>query len=233
MLAKPVAFCFVPSEPIVFRNYSFSLILLNPSSVVQMIWSLSAMLISVFIVPVVSFPQTTTILHRLKIWWDILRMACISSASPSRHQGMGKSCTASRSAHIPVRRSSGSTAVLWSFLLLQNSRHKQVPVPIRPSPFLTGQFSSARYFPKKKHPQSIPALWMSCGHLDSFLPFFRCLADIRLLWFFILCFCPGFQCDTDTVASQLIICIRHFDADCLIARLCRRKDGRASSGKRV
>ena len=63
--------------------------------------------------------------------------------------------------------------------------------------------------------------------------FFRCLADIRLLWFFILCSYPGFQCDTDTVASQLIICIRHFDADCLIARLCRRKDGRASSGKRV
>lgn len=189
------------------------------------------MLISVFIVPVVSFPQTTTILHRLKIWWAILRMACISSASPSSR--MGKSCTAGRSAHIPVRRSSGSTAVLWSFPLLQSSRHKQVPVPIRPSPFLTRQVSSARRFSKKKHPQSIPALWMSCGHLDSFLPFFRCLADIRLLWFFILCFCPGFQCDTDTVASQLIICIRHFDADCLIARLCRRKDGRASSGKRV
>ena len=35
------------------------------------------MLISVFIVPVVSFPQTTTILHRLKIWWDILRMVPI------------------------------------------------------------------------------------------------------------------------------------------------------------
>ena len=113
---------------------------------------------------------------------------------------MGKSCTADRSAHIPVRRSSGSTAVLWSFPLLQSSRHKQVPVPIRPSPFLTRQVSSARRFSKKKHPQSIPALWMSCGHLDSFLPFFRCLADIRLLWFFILCFCPGFQCDTDTVA---------------------------------
>ena len=45
------------------------------------------MLISVFIVPVVSFPQTTTILHRLKIWWDILRMACISSASPSSRNG--------------------------------------------------------------------------------------------------------------------------------------------------
>ena len=67
MLAKPVASGFVPSEPVVFLNHSFSLILLNPSSVVQMIWSLSAMLISVFIVPVVSFPQTTTILHRLKI----------------------------------------------------------------------------------------------------------------------------------------------------------------------
>ena len=169
MLAKPVASGFVPSEPVVFLNHSFSLILLNPSSVVQMIWSLSAMLISVFIVPVVSFPQTTTILHRLNIWWDILRMACISSASPSRHQGMGKSCTASRSAHIPVRRSSGSTAVLWSFLLLQNSRHKQVPVPIRPSPFLAGQVSSARRFSKKKHPQSIPL----CG----------CLVDIWILFF--------------------------------------------------
>ena len=168
MLAKPVASGFVPSEPVVFLNHSFSLILLNPSSVVQMIWSLSAMLISVFIVPVVSFPQTTTILHRLKIWWDILRMACISSASPSRHQGMGKSCTASRSAHIPVRRSSGSTAVLWSFLLLQNSRHKQVPVPIRPSPFLTGQFTSVRHDLKNTH----KAFWL-CG----------CLVDIWILFF--------------------------------------------------
>lgn len=86
-----------------------------------------------------------------------------------RHQGMGKSCTAGRSAHIPVRRSSGSTAVLWSFLLLQNSRHKQVPVPIRPSPFLAGQVSSARRFSKKKHPQSIPL----CG----------CLVDIWILFF--------------------------------------------------
>lgn len=113
------------------------------------------------------FPQTTTILHRLNIWWDILRMACISSASPSSRNG--ESCTAGRSAHIPVRRSSGSTAVLWSFLLLQNSRHKQVPVPIRPSPFLAGQVSSARRFSKKKHPQSIPL----CG----------CLVDIWILFF--------------------------------------------------
>ena len=146
---------------------------------------------------------------------------------------MGKSCTADRLVHIPVRRSSGSTAVLWSFPLLQNSRHKQVPVPIRPSPFLTGQLSSARRFSKKKHPQSIPALWMSCGHLDSFLLFFRCLVDIWLLWFFVFCFFPGFQCDADTVASELIIRISHFDADCLIARLCRRKNGSSSSGKRV
>ena len=146
---------------------------------------------------------------------------------------MGKSCTAGRSAHIPVRRSSGSTAVLCSFPLLQNSRHKQVPVPIRPSPFLTRQVSSARRFSKKKHPQSIPALWMSCGHLDSFLLFFRCLPDIRLLWFFVFRFFPGFQCNADTVASELIIRICHFNADCLKPRLCRRKDGRTSSGKRV
>ena len=85
----------------------------------------------------------------------------------------------------------------------------------------------------KKHPQSIPALWMSCGHLDSFLSFFRCLADIRLLRFFVFRFFQCFQCDTDTVASQLIIRIRHFNVDCLIARLCRRKDGGTSSGKRI
>ncbi len=230
MLAKPVAFCFVPSEPVISLNHSFSLILLNPSSVVQMIWSLSAMLISVFIVPVVSFrrrPPSCT----------ALRSGGTFSAWPAyplhpHHQGMGKSCTAGRSAHIPVRRSSGSTAVLWSFPLLQNSRHKQVPVPIRPSPFLAGQVSSARRV-LKKHPQSIPALWMSCGHLDSFLLFFRCLADIRLLRFFVFRFFQCFQCNADTVASQLIIRIRHFNADRLIARLCRRKDGSTSSGKRI
>lgn len=188
------------------------------------------MLISVFIVPVVSFPQTTTILHRLNIWWDILRMACISSASPSSRNG--ESCTAGRSAHIPVRRSSGSTAVLWSFLLLQNSRHKPVPVPIRPSPFLAGQVSSARRFPKRnthKAFRSVDVLWTS-GFFSSL---FRCLPDIRLLWFFVFRFFPSFQCNADTVASQLIIRIGHFNADCLKPRLCRRKDGSTSSGKRV
>ena len=84
------------------------------------------------------------------------------------HQGMGKSCTADRSAHIPVRRSSGSTAVLWSFPLLQSSRHKQVPVPIRPSPFLTGQFTSVRHDLKNTH----KAFWL-CG----------CLVDIWILFF--------------------------------------------------
>ena len=146
MLAKPVAFCFVPSEPVVFRNYSFSLILLNPSSVV---------------------------FRRRPPSCTALRSGGTFSAWPAyllhpHHQGMGKSCTAGRSAHIPVRRSSDSTAVLWSFPLLQNSRHKQVPVPIRPSPFLTGQVSSARH-DLKKHPQSITL----CG----------CLVDIWILFF--------------------------------------------------
>ena len=53
-----------PADPPLI--YFDSLICTSPSSVVQMIWSLSAILISVFIVPVTSFPHTTTIRHLRK-----------------------------------------------------------------------------------------------------------------------------------------------------------------------
>lgn len=66
-----------PSTPPRRIDYdSFSLILINPSNVVQMICNRSAVLISVFMVPVTSFPQTTTIRHRFKIKWDIRLYAC-------------------------------------------------------------------------------------------------------------------------------------------------------------
>ena len=87
-------------------------------------------------------------------------------------------------------------------------------------------------FPKRnthKAFRSVDVLWTS-GFFSSL---FRCLPDIRLLWFFVFRFFPSFQCNADTVASQLIIRIGHFNADCLKPRLCRRKDGSTSSGKRV
>lgn len=74
-----------PADPPLI--YFDSLICTSPSSVVQMIWSLSAILISVFIVPVTSFPHTTTIRHLRKRIWDILPYPCISSASPSSRNG--------------------------------------------------------------------------------------------------------------------------------------------------
>ena len=89
-----------------------------------MIGAWSAMLISVFIVPVVHL-QTTTILHRLNIWWDILRMACISSASPSSRNGKAV-LRADRHISQFVDLLRQHCCTFWSFLLLQNSRHKQV-----------------------------------------------------------------------------------------------------------
>lgn len=73
-------------------NHSASLILTSLSSVVQTIWSRSAMLISVFIVPVVSFPQATTIRHLQSAIWDILWSACMSSASPSSRNRENPNC---------------------------------------------------------------------------------------------------------------------------------------------
>ena len=52
-------------------SHSASLILIKPSNVVQMICSRSAVLISVFMFSVTSFPQTTTIRHRFKRSMDI------------------------------------------------------------------------------------------------------------------------------------------------------------------
>ena len=63
MLAKPVPSIPIGSSYKIEVTIHFLLILIKPSSVVQMS-SRSAVLISVFIVPVTSFPQTTTIRHR-------------------------------------------------------------------------------------------------------------------------------------------------------------------------
>ena len=44
------------------------------------------------IVPVISFPQTTTIRHLRSTIWDILWNACMSSASPSFKNGEKPNC---------------------------------------------------------------------------------------------------------------------------------------------
>lgn len=97
-----------------------------------MIWSLSAILISVFIVPVTSFPHTTTIRHLRKRIWDILPYPCISSASDSSK--MVRIQISDRLVHTQVHRFfCNISAPLPGFLLL-NSTHKPEPVPYAPSP---------------------------------------------------------------------------------------------------
>lgn len=133
-----------------------------------MIWSLSAMLIAVFIVPVVSFPQTTTILHRLNIWWDILRMACISSASPSSRNG--ESCTA---ADRHISQFVDLPAVPLYFGLSFFCRTADISKCLFQYDHLLSwpdRFPLPGVF-QKETPTKHSALWMSCGHLDSFLLF--------------------------------------------------------------
>ena len=53
---------------------------------------LAAMLISAFIVPETSLPQTTTIRHRFRIRWDIFVLSSASSATPSSKNGAKAYC---------------------------------------------------------------------------------------------------------------------------------------------
>ena len=120
-----------------------------------MIWSLSAILISVFIVPVTSFPHTTTIRHLRKRICDILPYPCISSASSLPR--MVRIQISDRLVHTQVHRFfCNISAPLPGFLLLNNT-HKPEPVPYAPSPSCI-QLDATHFLYKKQDVQlDIPA----------------------------------------------------------------------------
>ena len=120
-----------------------------------MIWSLSAILISVFIVPVTSFPHTTTIGISVKGYGTFFHIPAYLL-----HQTLPRMVRiqiSDRLVHTQVHRFFCNISALLPGFLLLNSTHKPAPVPYAPSPSCI-QLDATHFLYKKQDVQlDIPA----------------------------------------------------------------------------